>query len=233
MDSLRFSTPSFSAPVMVADATRVQLPPMQPRPAHISTNFANASLHQGWHDVSATAMPADKTRVAPPHPHAATAPPRPAQTFIRAADDGAIGRAQENETRRQAQENINHTASLDPFAAQVNGYHDFGQSGNADWQKIGASPLEYTATMAQPELFGAINSARGIHEAVKDPSALNVGLAAVGAGSFALGASARLPGISHGFAHLAEGAEKVHGAMNILETGGTLGRIKEQAAEDH
>ena len=215
---------------MAADATRVHvnMPLAQEKHAPASTQlpFVNANLHETWKNVAAPSpAPADATRVAS-HPRAEKVVPRPREQYIQQATT-RMDEAEPIPDENLGQENINHTAELDPFAAGVNGYHDMSLGGKPDWQRIGPSPLEVSASLAQPTLFGAYYAQKSVREAVHEPTALNIGLAALGTGSLLLGSAGHLPNLPSGMHAAVEGAEKVHGAMNAFELGGGVENLKE------
>ena len=192
---------------------------------------------------SRTAMLADATRVALPtaHPHESRVPgvgikqldlPPHRETYIGPADPHSASR-HDVEAGERYEANIDGVCSLDPFAAEVNGMRNFGTQAQPHWQRIGPSPLEYAASMAQPPVFGVINAAKGVAEAVHDPSAVNVATAALGSGSLLLGSMTRVSGLPHGLHRVAEGAERVHQGLEFAETGGTVENLKKALGGEH
>lgn len=175
---------------------------------------------------------ADATRVAPrPQPETRKPQlPAPQQTYIRSADPADFERA-----RRAArvQQHVNTVCGLDPFAAQVNGMRDVSLNGKPNWQRVGASPLEYAVNLTHPTAFGLVHTARGVAEAIHEPNAVNVTTAAVGVATLGLGGLTRLGGLPHGIHAVAEGAERAHMGLNLVEAGGSLDRIKQSLHSEH
>lgn len=183
-----------------------------------------------------TPVPADATRVALPTVNRKEStlpgvgikqpnlPPRH-ETYIGPADPNAMSRA-EADAHRRSQESVDAMCTLDPFAAQVNGMRNFGNQARPHWQRIGPSPLEYAASMAQPKVLTLFNVARGVAEAVHEPNAVNVTAAAIGAGSMLLGGMANVKGLPSGLHQVAEGAERVHQGFSFAETGGAVENLR-------
>jgi hypothetical protein len=135
----------------------------------------------------------DKTRVARTLPSVhdqngrPTGLPTPRQETISAAPPMTPERRRALEAdarRRQAQENLNRMANLDPVASQINGMH---QTVNGDWIQVSPSPLHIASDIAfgysiPGRIVNGVIAGKAVVNAVQDPTPTNIGSAVVKVG---------------------------------------------------
>lgn len=136
----------------------------------------------------------DATRVAP-RPERAPALPafQPPRHELRAVPPGRQPPPRENRAAAQARENMQRMAALDPFASRVNG---LWQAPDGQWQRVSPSPLELTSHLAfagsiPGRVYAGAKALNATATAVADPSAANVGAAALEVGLTAGGEVAK------------------------------------------
>ncbi len=98
------------------------------------------------------------------------------------------------QARVDAQSSIDRQCALDPFAARVNG---MWQSPSGHWTKVGPSPLEVVAqtgfaASVPGRVYGAVTAGKAVYTAIDDPTAGNIGTAALKVGLTGGGEYAKL-----------------------------------------
>jgi len=95
----------------------------------------------------------------------------PPRHELRSASPEDFRNARIRQREHENQQRLNGLCQVDPFAAQVNGYHQMG----GDWHKVGPNPLEGAAMLAP--LPKAVTYGLGVfntYKAIKDPTFTNV-----------------------------------------------------------
>lgn len=98
------------------------------------------------------------------------------------------------EARHRAQASIDRQSNLDPFAARVNG---MWQSPSGRWERVGPSPLEVASqtafvASAPGRIYSAVTAGKAVYTAIDDPTAGNIGTAALKVGLTGGGEYAKL-----------------------------------------